>query len=75
MELGYSNTYLFTVGQSAASEFIIADITNELAPAILGTADTTGFLNGLSYSSTVDKAFVVGDIDNQEIIIYEPTVL
>ncbi|MCA9387247.1 hypothetical protein KC669_04405 [Candidatus Dojkabacteria bacterium] len=73
MELGYTNSYLFTVGDSAASEFIVANISNENSVIVLGIVDETSGLNGISYNSVNDIAYVASDEDSQEIIIYGPT--
>lgn len=71
--LGNGNQYIFLATDSDFAEFQGVDISDLSQPSYLGGLDLEKDLNGIAYSSDLDRAFGVGDDNDAELIIFSPS--
>lgn len=69
--IGNNGDYLFLASDDNDEEFQVVDVSDPLDAELIGDFDVGGALNGIAYSSSLDRAFGVGD-SNTEFNILEP---
>lgn len=79
LSLGNFNKYLFIATSRNNREFQVIDISNSFfppypAPVLIGFFDINGSnpLRGVAYDENRDRAFVVGNSNNEEFVIIAP---
>jgi len=74
IDLGNTNTHVFVADSNSASEFQVVDISSLSTPFVLGNIDVSGnnTLFGVAYDSVNDRAYAVGNKNNQEFLIFIP---
>ena len=77
--MGNFNKYLFIATSRNNREFQVIDISNSFfppypAPVLIGFFDINGSnpLRGVAYDENRDRAFVVGNSNNEEFVIIAP---
>ena len=71
LNVGGADTFAYTVTANSSLEFEAVDITNTSSPTSLGGINLTG-LNGVAYSSSLNRVFAVGESDTEEFLVIAP---
>lgn len=74
LNLGNSNKYVFIATSDSANEFKVINVTALASPVVLGQRNIAGTnpLFGAAYDSSLDRAFIVGQSDTEELDIIAP---
>lgn len=74
IDLGNSNTYVFVADANSASEFQVVDISSPATPSALGAINIAGtnILFGVVYDNASNRAYAVGNNNNEEFLVFSP---
>ncbi|MDH4358868.1 MAG: hypothetical protein OEV37_02950 [Candidatus Berkelbacteria bacterium] len=69
---GPNSNYTYLATEAADKEFQLIDVSNPSSPSLVGSSDLAGILNGISYSSSKDRVFAVGNQDQGQFVVISP---
>lgn len=70
--LDSNNIYLFLATANSTAEFSVVDMSNLSAMNLLGSLNMANTQNGIAYSGTFDRVYIVGSTNNAEFAILQP---
>lgn len=73
LDLGVGDTYLFVAGDLNSAELVVLNVSNPSAMSLIGSYNASSDLNGVVYSSTLDRAFGASESNSEELSVFAPS--
>lgn len=73
LSLGSGDSYLFVAGDLNSAELVVLDVSDPSDLTVLGSYNASSDLNGVVYSSTLDRAFGASESNSEELSVFAPS--